>query len=226
MHDEVAVGLEARRHRPVHLLVGGDVDVGIDDEHVLDVDEARHAGRDGVARLAGHALAQRDADIEIAAARRRRIDRDRLAHRELERLPDHDLGAHRGEHRGVGAAHGAAADGRGLEQRVAAPRDRGEVEHRVLLHRAVVAEELAVGAFGLDVAARVEIALEHHLGVGRHADVVGHALDHGERRVAQRRDDAELVDRHAHHRGDVVDRMGADDEAHRQRLALATALAS
>ena len=34
---QIAVGLEARGERPVHLLVGEDVDVGIDHEHVLDV---------------------------------------------------------------------------------------------------------------------------------------------------------------------------------------------
>ena len=35
--------------------------------------------------------------------------------------------------------------------------------------RAVVAEELAVGAFGLDVARGIEVAFEHVLGIGRHA---------------------------------------------------------
>ena len=44
-------------------------------------------------------------------------------------------------------------------------------------------------------------------------------LTTGERRVAQRRHQPELVDRQAHDRGDMVDRMRADDEAHRQRLA-------
>ena len=118
-HDEVAVGLEARRQRPFHLLVGEDVDVGIDDEHVLHVGERAEDGRDRVARFARDALAHRDAHVVDAAARRRRIDRDRLAHRGLERAPDQHLGAQRAELRGVGAAHGVAADGRGLEQRVA-----------------------------------------------------------------------------------------------------------
>ena len=93
------------------------------------------------------------------------------------------------------------------------------------LDAAVVAEELAVGPFRLDVAALVEIAFEHPFGVGRHAHVVGHAFDDRQRRGAQRGDQPELVDRQAHRRGEIVDRMRADHEADRQRLAGA-ALAS
>ena len=59
------------------------------------------------------------------------------------------------------------------------------MEHRIALDRAVVAEELAIRPFRLDMAALVEIALQHPFGVGRHADVVGDAFDHRQRRVAQ-----------------------------------------
>src|SRR5262245_58464327 len=72
-HHEIAVGLEARRQRPFHLLVGEDVDVGIDHEHVLDVGERAERRRDGVARLAGYTLAYGDAYIVDTAGRRRRI---------------------------------------------------------------------------------------------------------------------------------------------------------
>src|SRR5215469_12638576 len=66
-HDEVAVGLEARGQRPVDLLVGEDVDVVVDHEHMLDVaGGAKHRG-DSVARLAGIALTQRDAHVVHAA---------------------------------------------------------------------------------------------------------------------------------------------------------------
>ena len=142
-----------------------------------------------------------------------------FAHRGLQRAPDHHLGAQRVEQRGVGAGERISADGRGLEQRVAAARDRGQVEHRVALQCAVISQELAIGAFRLHVSAGVEIALQHPFGIGRHADVVGHAFHHRQRRVAQRGDEPELVDRQPHDRGDVIDRMRADDEAHRQRLA-------
>ena len=93
------------------------------------------------------------------------------------------------------------------------------MEHRVALDRAVVAEEFAVRPFRLAMALLVEIALDDVFGVGRHADVVGDALDHGERRIAQARNDAELVDRQPHHAGDMIDRMRADHEAHRRGLS-------
>ncbi len=54
----------------------------------------KHGG-DGVARLARHALAQRDAHVEHAAARRGGADADRLAHGDFERAPDHHFGAQR-----------------------------------------------------------------------------------------------------------------------------------
>ena len=127
---------------------------GSTDEHVLDVDQRAEAGGDRVARLAGNALAQRHAQVEHAAAGGGGMHGERLAHRGFERAPDHDLGAQRVEQRGIGARERPAADGRGLKQRVAAARDRGQVEDRVALERAVIAEELAVGAFRLDVAAR------------------------------------------------------------------------
>src|SRR5436189_101823 len=77
------------------------------------------------------------------------VDRYRLADRGLERAPDQHRGAQRRELRGVRAAHGGAADGEGLEQRILAPGDGGDVEDRIGLDAAVVAEELAIGAFRL-----------------------------------------------------------------------------
>src|SRR6266702_1327985 len=114
----------------------------------------------------------------------------------------------------------AGVAGGGLEERVAAPRDRGEMEHGILLHAPVVTEELAVGAFGLDVAALVEIAFQHPLRVRGNANVVTDALHHRERGIAQARDEPQLVNRQAHHRGDVVGGVRADDEGDRQPSAL------
>ena len=74
-------------------------------------------------------------------------------------------------------------EGRAVQQRVVqhvAPHgDGGAVEHRVHVDGAVIAHVLAIGPFRLDIAALVEIALERHLGVGRHQDVVGEAFDDG-----------------------------------------------
>ena len=174
---------------------------------------------DRVARLARHALTQRDAHVEHAAARCGGTDAERLAHRAFERAPDHHFGAQRAELRRVGAGEIFAADGRGLEQCVLAARDGGEVEDGIALERTVVAEEFAVRPFRLDMAALVEIAFEDHLGVGRHHDVIGDAFDDRQRRIAQRCDKTEFVDRQPHRRRHIVDRMRADDKRHRQRLA-------
>ena len=114
-------------------------------------------------------------------------------------------------------------EGRAVQQRVmqhvAAHGDGGAVEHRVHVDRAVVAHVFAERPFRLHVAALVEIALEHHLGVGRHQDVVGEALHHRRGLAAQRADQGQLVARHAHGGGDEIERMGADGEGDRQLLA-------
>ena len=104
-------------------------------------------------------------------------------------------------------------------QHVAPHGDRGAVKHRVHVDRAVVAHVFAERPFRLDVAALVEIALERHLGVGRHQDVVGEAFDHRRRLAAQRRDQRQLVAGMAHGRGDEIERMRADGERDRQLFA-------
>ena len=63
------------------------------------------------------------------------------------------------------------------------------------------------------------IAFQHPFGVGRHAHVVGHAFHHRQRRAAQRRHQREIVARQPHHRGEMIDRMRADHERDRHRLA-------
>ena len=73
----------------------------------------------------------------------------------------------------------------GLVQRILAHGDRGDVEHRIDMRRAVVAEELAVGPFDLGVAGLVEIAFDHELGVRRHQQAVRHRAHHRQRRAAQ-----------------------------------------
>ena len=69
------------------------------------------------------------------------------------------------------------------------------------------------------MAAGVDMAFEHPFGVGRHAHVVGDAFDHRQRRLAQQRNEPKVVHRQPHHRRQMVDRMRADHEADRHRLA-------
>jgi hypothetical protein len=142
-----------------------------------------------------------------------------FAHGGFERAPHRHFGAQRGELRGIGARHRAPADRARLKDCVAPMRDRGQMEQRIRLHAAVIAEEFAVRAFGLGVAALVEIAFQDELGVGGHEQVVRHALDHAHRRAAQRGDEFELVGGNAHGRADMIDRMRPDGECDRGTLA-------
>ena len=88
------------------------------------------------------------------------------------------------------------------------------------MHRAVIAGVFAVGALGLDIAAFLEIALDHQLGVGRDGEVVAHALDQRQGLAPERADQREFVrHRDADAGGHVVQRVGADGEVDRQPLA-------
>ncbi len=182
-------------------------------------DGAEHGG-DGVARLARIALAQRYPHIVHAARRGRAAHRHRLAYRLLQHVPDCGFGLGGAELRSVGEAEPRAADAHGLEQRILAPGDRGQMEHRVVLQEAVVADIFAIRTFRLDEPALVQIALEHQFGIGRHAHVIGHAFHHRQRRTAYCANHLELV--HRRRRGDggeKIRRMAAHRERHRQPLA-------
>ena len=89
------------------------------------------------------------------------------------------------------------------------------------MDRAVITHVFAVRAFRLDVAALVEIALERHLGVGRHENVVGEALDHRRRLAAEACHQLQLVAGLPRGRCKEVERMDADRERNRQFLAFA-----
>src|SRR5262249_11584859 len=194
-HDEVAVGLEARGQRPVDLLVGKDVDVVVDHEHMLDVaGGAEHRG-DGVARLAGIALTQRDAHVVHAAGGCGAANRYRLANGMLQHAPDRGLGLGGAELRRVGEGEPRAADGHGLEQRIAPFGNGGEMEYRIAFEQAVIADVFAVRPLGFDQPALVDIAFEHEFGVGRNADIDGDAFHDRHRRAAHRTDHVELVHR-------------------------------
>ena len=104
-------------------------------------------------------------------------------------------------------------------QHVAPHGDGGAMKHRVHVDRAVIAHVFAERPFRLDIAALVEIALERHLGVGRHQDIVGEAFDHRRRLAAEGGDQRQLVAGLAHRRGEEIERMGADREGDRQLLA-------
>ena len=187
--DQVAVGLEAGRHRPFDLGRIVDVDVLVDDDDVLDVVMTGEGAHHDVLGLALLALV--DLHIEVIAARprpgrgarrarsgtmrcrcasKRRFARDRAEQQMLQ----------------------AAADD-GVEDRVLAMRDRIDLHHVPLGALAVILRKLAERPFGL-AHARQETALDHDLRVGRHPQFAGQAFDHGQRPPVQRAGDLQLVD--------------------------------
>ena len=139
----------------------------------------------------------------------------------LQRVPDRSLGLGGAELRSIGEAEPGSADRHGLKQRVASPGDGGQVEHRIALEQAVVADVLAVRPFRLDQPPLVDVAFEHQLGIGGHLDVDGHAFDHRHRRAARGADHLELVHRRGRgHGGEKIIGMAADGECDRQALTL------
>src|SRR5205823_3449268 len=107
----------------------------------------------------------------------------------------------------------------GLMQGILAHGDRGDVVDGVDMYRTVVAEELAIGAFGLGIAGLVEIALDDDLGVGRHQESVRDRARHRQWRAADGSDKVELVERGgAYAGGHEIERMRSDREVDRQVL--------
>jgi len=138
----------------------------------------------------------------------------------LQHVPDRGLGLGGAELRRVDEGEPHAADGHGLEQRVAPFGNGGEMEYRIAFEQAVIADVFAVRSLGFDQPALVDIAFEHQFGVGRNADIDGDAFHHRHRRAAHRTDHVELV--HRCHRGDGGEKIGgvaADREGDGHALA-------
>ena len=106
-----------------------------------------------------------------------------------------------------------------VEDRIAAMGDGVHLDHLAVLSRAVVLGKLAEGAFQL-LHARQDASFDHHLGVGRHAHIIGEALDHAQRGAVQGAGDLQLVaiERGNGLRGQQRERVDADHHRHVQRL--------
>ena len=113
----------------------------------------------------------------------------------------------------------SAADD-GVEDRVLAVRHRRDFHDMPLGGLAVVLRELAERTFHL-AHLRQEAAFDHHLGVGRHADLAGDAFHHRQRPALQRAGDLQLVEveRRDRLRGEQRQRIDADDDRGVERLA-------
>ena len=108
----------------------------------------------------------------------------------------------------------------GVEQRILALRDRGDLDDVALGRLAVILREFAERPFHL-AHLRQQAALDHDLGVRRHAHLVGDAFHHRQRRAVQRARDGQLVeiDRRDRLRRQQRERIDADDDRDIERLA-------
>ena len=98
-------------------------------------------------------------------------------------------------------------------------RDGGQMEGRVDVNWSVVAEELTVRPLGLNVPALVQIPLEDVLGVSRHQDVIGNALNYWHRLAPHGAEEGEFVRRRSKAcRANEVRRVGTHGIGYRQRF--------
>ena len=177
-------------------------------------------GGDGIAGLAVPGLTHGDPDRLGAARVGHHADRHRLPYGLAEKAQDLGFGAQCVHVVGIAALQNSPGTvEQGLVQGIPAHGDGGAGENGILVHGSVISHVLPIGPFGLDIAALVQKALEHHFGVGRNLDVVGHALDQRHRLAAERADLLDLVARPPHARAHLVQRVGADGERDGQLFA-------
>ena len=179
--DEVDVGLETRGHSPHNVAHVEDVDVLVDQDHMLELGECREGEHGGVALTALVILARlfelHDGN-ELAATAGSSVNVEQTARDSgLDHLVDGSLGGDAG-HGDVLVRRTDAA----LHDGVGAGGDGGDLDHRADLGATGVAGELGHSvAVAVDVLVDGlvvhEVALEHVLGVGdallRNGDAVG-----------------------------------------------------
>ena len=164
------------------------VDVLVHDDHVLHVVMAGEGAEHDVLGLALLALA--DLHIEVIAAHPA-LGEMHVAHvreRALQMRQQGGLARYRTQQQMLQTA---ADDG--VEDGVLAVRDRIDLHHVPLGALAVILRKFAERSFGL-AHPRQKTALDHDLGLGRHAQLAGQALDHGQRPPMQRTRNLQLID--------------------------------
>ena len=114
------------------------------------------------------------------------------------------------------------ADDRGEHRDCLPVRDRGHLHRHVVGFERDIAVALAERRFGLELLG-IDQALDHDLGVGRHVEVDGDALDHRHRPAGEPAGDAELVeiDVELLRAGEHHHRRRADHDRDRHRLSCA-----
>ena len=214
-HDEqVAPGLEARRHRPFHRRRVVDIHILVHHRHLLHIGMGGEGGHDDIAPLALLCLPQLHIEVVAAhaAAREMHVEHGRAGALQMRR--NGGLARNGAEQQ---VLHRRRHDG--VEDGPRARRDRLHLDGRVLAGRPVILRELAERPFGL-AHARQQAPLDDDLGAGGHAHIVGRAFHHVQRRAVQRARHLQLVmvDRQDRLAGEQGQRVHADRDGYVERL--------
>ena len=191
LHDHVAhrVDVGASLEEDLVVVVHVDVLVHHDDALRERQQPERPHGVDHLARMAGIGLADRDDRAVVERACGGQVVVDDLRHGHPDRGQEDPLGG-LGEPLVLGRR--LADDDRRVD-RVAAHRDRGQVEDRKEVGGRVVAGVVAKRALDAELAL-LDVALHDDLGMGRHLEVDRLGLHQLDRLAAQEAGDHELVD--------------------------------
>ena len=217
----VAHRVHAGRDRPHHVLPVARIDVVVHDDDEFRVHELAQKRPDPhhhALGVAGIGFADRHDGDAVGAALGRQPEIDDLRELLLQQRDEHLVQRLAEDRRLV---RRPAGEGREID-RVAPHRDRREAEHREALDRVVVAGVVAIGAF-VAIFVERDMAFEHDLGLGRHLQRHGLAIDELDLAAAQQA--GELVFRQGvgnrRHRGEDRAGIGADHRRRRQRLGRA-----
>ena len=136
-------------------------------------------------------------DAELREVEVDHFGQDHLDHRQEDAL---------GGFAQVRVFHGRRADDDRLVNRIAPVRDRGDVQHRVLVGQRVVAGVIAERPFGAHII-RVHVAFDDELGRGGDFQVDGLAFDHFDALAADETGKEHLVDLRRQRRGRGVGQL-------------------
>ena len=189
--QDVTLGVDVCGDAEEDLVVVVDVHPLVDDDHALRQAEQAETpdGVHDLLCLAGEGLADRDDRAVVERAGDRQVVVDDLRHGHPHGRQEDPLG--RLAEPGV-LGRRLPDDDRRID-RVATHRHRRDVEDGKRLGRRVVAGVVAEGALD-SLVARLDVALEDDLGVGRHLEVDGLRLDELDGIAAQKTGEHQLVD--------------------------------
>src|SRR5262249_47839920 len=187
-NDKVPIGLKARRHGPFHFSGIANVYVFINDNDVLYIIVSGECAHHYVLGLAFRPLADLHIEVIPADATSREMH---VAHvwKTAAQVREQCRFARDGTQQQV--LKPAANDG--VEYSITAPRDRRDFNYMALCTLAVVLRKFAKGPFRF-TDLRQHASFDDDLRIGRHAQFVGNAFHHTQRRAMQGAGDRQLIE--------------------------------